>query len=58
MDRCRTEQPELVVVEESPRHSSACWLPPDLLGTNEQVKEDRRAASAAGRGGVVEEGAA
>ncbi|RAG83500.1 ABC transporter ATP-binding protein [Streptacidiphilus pinicola] len=58
MDRCRTEQPELAVVEESPRHTSACWLPPDLLGTNEQVKEDRRAASAAGRGGVVEEGAA
>jgi len=28
-DRCRAETPPLLRVDDDPRHTSACWLPPD-----------------------------
>ncbi len=31
MDRCRTEEPPLMAIEGNPAHTSACWLPLDMV---------------------------
>ena len=41
MSRCRTETPPLREVGTTPGHLSACWLPPNLVGTSEDVEAQR-----------------
>ncbi len=41
MDRCRTEVPPLRQVGTVPGHRSACWLPPNLVGTSPEVQAER-----------------
>ncbi|MHB1786991.1 MAG: ABC transporter ATP-binding protein, partial [Acidimicrobiales bacterium] len=41
MNRCRIETPPLREVGTVPGHLSACWLPPDLVGTSDEVEAQR-----------------
>jgi peptide/nickel transport system ATP-binding protein len=50
MDRCLTEEPPLLDVGKGEEHSSACWLPPDLVGFDRQVDEQRWMAAEGHRG--------
>ncbi|MDQ2959765.1 MAG: ABC transporter ATP-binding protein [Candidatus Dormibacteraeota bacterium] len=50
MDRCIDEQPELVAAGEDPQHTSACWLPSELVGTGVAVDTARRRYADAHRG--------
>ncbi|MHB8330241.1 MAG: ABC transporter ATP-binding protein [Acidimicrobiales bacterium] len=59
MPRCRTDEPPLRQVGAESGHSSACWLPVDLVGTGEAVDAERaRASAAAGGAAPSEHGAA
>ena len=49
MDRCLTDQPNLVQVSESGTHLSACWLPAAAAGTAEAAEAIRRRAVLTGR---------
>jgi oligopeptide/dipeptide ABC transporter ATP-binding protein len=46
-DRCRTEEPPLREVRGGQRHTSACWLPADAIGTGPDAVGRRRAADLA-----------
>ena len=49
MDRCLTEQPELVAVGEAGVHRSACFLPTRAVGLGDETEELRRSAVGEGR---------
>jgi oligopeptide/dipeptide ABC transporter ATP-binding protein len=49
MDRCLTDQPNLVPVSEVGSHLSACWLPAAAAGTAEAAEAIRRRAVLTGR---------
>jgi oligopeptide/dipeptide ABC transporter ATP-binding protein len=49
MDRCLTDQPNLVPVSESGMHLSACWLPAAAAGTDDEAEAIRRRAVLSGR---------
>jgi oligopeptide/dipeptide ABC transporter ATP-binding protein len=49
MDRCLTEEPQLIAVGAAGEHRSACWLPANAAGTAEEAEELRKRAVAAGR---------
>ncbi len=49
MDRCLTDQPELVPVAEAGEHRSACWLPAAATGLSDDVEELRRRTVEMGR---------
>jgi peptide/nickel transport system ATP-binding protein len=51
MDRCLTDEPPLLDVGGDDDHSSACWLPSDLIGFDHQVDEHRWTAAEAHRSG-------
>jgi hypothetical protein len=51
MDRCLTEEPQLIKVGVDEDHRSACWLPPDLTGFDRQVDEQRWVVAEAQRSG-------
>ena len=51
MDRCLTEEPQLIKVGVDEDHRSACWLPPDLIGFDRQVDEQRWVVAEAQRSG-------
>jgi len=44
-DRCRSDEPPMRDVEGGQNHVSACWLPPDAIGTDAQAVLRRRLAS-------------
>ena len=50
MDRCLTEQPDLVPVGEAGGHRSACWLPAAATGLDAEAEALRTAAVEMGRG--------
>jgi peptide/nickel transport system ATP-binding protein len=50
MDRCLSEEPPLLDIGKDDDHSSACWLPSDLIGFDRQVDEQRWLAAEAHRG--------
>ena len=41
MPRCRVEEPPVQLVSGDLNHRSACWLPPDLVGTSAEVTARR-----------------
>jgi oligopeptide/dipeptide ABC transporter ATP-binding protein len=49
MDRCLTEEPNLVAVGAAGAHRSACFLPTRALGLSEETEELRRSAVGDGR---------
>jgi oligopeptide/dipeptide ABC transporter ATP-binding protein len=49
MDRCLTEEPQLIAVGAAGEHRSACWLPANAAGTAEEAEELRKRAVAEGR---------
>jgi peptide/nickel transport system ATP-binding protein len=49
MDRCLTEQPDLVAVGAAGAHRSACFLPTRAVGLGEETEELRKSAVAEGR---------
>jgi oligopeptide/dipeptide ABC transporter ATP-binding protein len=49
MDRCLTDQPDLIAVGAAGEHRSACWLPVSASGTAADAEEIRRRAVAEGR---------
>jgi hypothetical protein len=49
MDRCLTEQPDLVAVGAAGAHRSACFLPARAVGLSEETEELRKSAVAEGR---------
>jgi peptide/nickel transport system ATP-binding protein len=51
MDRCLTEEPQLVDVGTDEDHTSACFLPADLVGFDRQVDERRWIAAEGHRSG-------
>jgi oligopeptide/dipeptide ABC transporter ATP-binding protein len=58
MDECVTNLPELLPVGGSDVHTSACWLPANLVGLDEKTEQGRLDAAAAGRGEKVNQVAA
>ena len=54
VERCRSAEPPLQQVAGGSAHRSACWLPPDVIGTSETSVARRR--EAAGREGSVAAG--
>jgi oligopeptide/dipeptide ABC transporter ATP-binding protein len=55
MQRCRTDEPPVQRVAGGEAHLSACWLPPDVIGTGESNAARRR--EVAGREGRPAAGA-
>jgi oligopeptide/dipeptide ABC transporter ATP-binding protein len=54
MPKCRTDTPPLIEVGRKLGHRSACWLPGDLVGTDDEVNRRRaEAATAASSGAPV-----
>jgi peptide/nickel transport system ATP-binding protein len=49
MDRCLTEQPDLVAVGAAGAHRSACFLPARAVGLSEEIEELRKSAVEEGR---------
>jgi oligopeptide/dipeptide ABC transporter ATP-binding protein len=49
MDRCLTDQPNLVHVSEADMHLSACWLPAAAAGLADEAEAIRRRAVLTGR---------
>jgi oligopeptide/dipeptide ABC transporter ATP-binding protein len=49
MDRCLSEEPNLVAVGSAGEHRSACWLPVAAAGTEAEAEEIRRRAVTQGR---------
>jgi oligopeptide/dipeptide ABC transporter ATP-binding protein len=49
MDKCITDQPELIAVGDSGAHRSACWLPAAASGLAEDAEALRRRAVGQGR---------
>jgi len=49
MDRCLTEQPDLVAVGAAGAHRSACFLPARAVGLSEETEELRKSAVDEGR---------
>jgi hypothetical protein len=49
MDRCLTEEPNLVAVGAAGAHRSACFLPARAVGLSEETEELRRSAVGDGR---------
>jgi oligopeptide/dipeptide ABC transporter ATP-binding protein len=55
LDRCLTEEPGLRPVSQDGYHSSACWLPIQAAGLNEQAEELRAETVREGRGEAAAE---
>jgi oligopeptide/dipeptide ABC transporter ATP-binding protein len=53
MPKCRSEAPPLRPVPGAEGHRSACWLPLELTGRNEEVDAARRRASRTGGGAAL-----
>jgi oligopeptide/dipeptide ABC transporter ATP-binding protein len=53
MDRCLTEQPDLIAVGATGQHRSACWLPVAAAGIEQDAEEIRRRAVEQGRHGAA-----
>ncbi len=51
MDRCLTDDPPLLHVDEGFVHQSACWLPADQVGVGAEVDERRHETAEANRAG-------
>jgi len=49
MDRCLTQEPDLIAVGATGQHSSACWLPVSAAGVEQDAEEIRRRAVEQGR---------
>ena len=53
MDRCREVEPGLLPVGGEPGHGSACWLPPDAVGTSASADRLRRGGGSPPPGGTA-----
>jgi peptide/nickel transport system ATP-binding protein len=49
MDRCLTDQPDLIPVGDAGEHRSACWLPPAATGLTDDAEHQRTRAVELGR---------
>jgi peptide/nickel transport system ATP-binding protein len=58
MDRCVTESPPLLPIPTGPSHSSACWLPTNAVGVNEEAERLRQQAVAEHRTDLGQQAAA
>ncbi len=55
LDRCVTEEPELVRIDAAADHRSACWLPAEAIGVDAPAEELREQVVREGRHGAAVE---